>query len=82
MSDTRQHIHELIDRLPPAQLDAVASLLHAMLEPHRDQLPAETEEISAEEEHAVAEARQWLRENGGKGIPQILRVLHRREAYR
>jgi hypothetical protein len=29
--------------------------------------PREDEEISAEEEHAVAEAREWLKHN--KGIP-------------
>lgn len=62
MSDTRHHVHELIDRLPPTQLAAVAGLLEAMLSPGEEQ-------ISEEEERAVAEARQWLRENGGKGIP-------------
>ncbi len=60
MSDTRRHVHELIDQLPPAKLDAVAGLLEAMLDP---------EETGAEEERATAEAKQWLRENGGKGIP-------------
>jgi hypothetical protein len=60
MSDTRQHVHELIDRLPPAQLTAVAELLESMLD---------REETGEAEERAVEEARQWLRENGGKGIP-------------
>jgi len=60
MSDTRQHVHELIDRLPPAQLTAVAGLLETMLE---------REEIGEGEERAVEEAKRWLRENGGKGIP-------------
>jgi hypothetical protein len=60
MSDTRQHVHELIDRLPPAQLTALAGLLESILEP---------EEIGEEEERAVDEAKQWLRDNGGKGIP-------------
>jgi hypothetical protein len=55
MSDERQHVHELIDRLPPAQLSAVAGLLETML--------------GEDEERAVEEAKQWLRENGGKGIP-------------
>jgi len=27
------------------------------------------EEIGEDEERAVEEAKQWLRENGGKGIP-------------
>ena len=61
MSDTREHVHELIDRLPPAQLEAVAGLLESMLDPR--------EPIGAEEERAVAEAKQWLGEHGGKGIP-------------
>ena len=62
MSDTRQHVHELIDRLPPGQLAAVAGLLEAMLH-------SGNEEISEEEERAVAEAKQWLLDHGGKGIP-------------
>ena len=60
MSDKRQHVHELIDRLPPAQLTAVAGLLETMLD---------REQIGEDEERAVEEAKQWLRENGGKGIP-------------
>ena len=60
MSDKRQHVHELIDRLSPAQLTAVAGLLETMLD---------REQIGEEEERAVEEAKRWLRENGGKGIP-------------
>ena len=60
MSDTRQHVHELIDQLPPAKLSAVAGLLEVMLD---------REETGEDEERAVNEAKQWLRENGGKGIP-------------
>lgn len=60
MSDTRQRLHELIDQLAPEQFDAVAGVLKAALK---------REEISAEEERAVDEAKQWLRDNGGKGIP-------------
>jgi hypothetical protein len=60
MSDKRQHVHELVDRLPPAQLTAVAGLLETMLD---------RELIGEEEERAVDEAKQWLRENGGKGVP-------------
>ena len=60
MSEERHHVHELIDRLPPAQLPAVAGLLDTMLD---------REQIADEEEGAVHEAKQWLRDNGGKGIP-------------
>jgi len=50
MSDHRQLAHELVDRLPEAQLTGI-----------------ENEEISEEEERAVAEAREWLKHN--KPIP-------------
>ena len=50
----------MIDRLPATQLTAVAGLLEAMLD---------REEISAKEERAVDEAKQWLHDNGGQGIP-------------
>jgi len=56
----REHAHELIDRLPETQLSALVGLLETMVTP---------EEIGEEEERAVEEAKQWLRENGGKGIP-------------
>jgi len=59
MSDTRRHVHELIDRLPAARLNAVAGLLETLVD---------REEIGEDEERAVEEARKWLRENG-KGVP-------------
>jgi len=68
MSDTRQHVHDLIDRLPPPQLDAIAGLLEAMLDPTATKHTSR-EEITEEEERAVDEAKNWLRENEGKGIP-------------
>ena len=33
MADTKEHAHELIDRLPPTQLSAVVGLLEAILDP-------------------------------------------------
>ena len=58
MSDTRQHAHELIDRMPETQLSALVGLLETIVTP-----PLEDEEISDEEEQAVAEAREWLKHN-------------------
>lgn len=55
MSDTRQHVHELIDRLPPAQLEAVAGLLESMISPEEDR-----DTLSHAERQAVAEADEWL----------------------
>jgi hypothetical protein len=58
MSDTRQHAHELIDRMPETQLSALVGLLETIVTP-----PLENDEISEEEERAVAEAREWLKHN-------------------
>ncbi|HVN05879.1 MAG TPA: hypothetical protein VMT86_15765 [Bryobacteraceae bacterium] len=66
----RQKAHAYLDHLPPDQLSAVRGLLEAMLDPLSRAIanaPIEDEEISAEEERAVAEAREWLRQN--KPIP-------------
>jgi len=70
MSDTRQHAHELIDRMPEVQLSALVGLLETIVDPVSAALcnaPIEDEEISEEEERAVAEAREWLKHN--KPIP-------------
>jgi hypothetical protein len=74
MGDPRQHVHELIDRLPPVQLSALAGLLEAMVEPDPvaeglRTAPLDDEPESEAEKQAVQEARDWLRQNGGKGIP-------------
>ncbi len=61
MSDTRQHVHELVDRLPPTQLSAVAGLLEAMI--HEDD-----DELSEEDRQAVTASREYF-QKGGEGIP-------------
>jgi hypothetical protein len=70
MADARQNAHQLIDRLPETQLAALVGLLEAIVDPVATALrnaPIEDEEISEEEERAVAEAREWLKHN--KPIP-------------
>lgn len=60
----------MLDHLAPEQVEAVAHLMEVMLDPVSRALaeaPPEDEEISAEEEQAVAEAREWLKHN--KAIP-------------
>ncbi|HEV2202478.1 MAG TPA: hypothetical protein VGR73_21890 [Bryobacteraceae bacterium] len=61
MRDTRRHVHELIDQLPPTQLSAVAGLLEAMIH-------EEDDELTEEDRRAVAASREYFR-NGGAGIP-------------
>jgi hypothetical protein len=70
MSNTRQHAHELIDRMPETQLSALVGLLETIVDPVAATLrnaPIEDEEISEEEERAVAESIEWLKHN--KPIP-------------
>ena len=72
MSDTRQHAHQLIDCLPETQLSALVGLLESIVDPVATALrsaPVDDEPESEEEKQAVAEARDWLKRNGGKGIP-------------
>jgi hypothetical protein len=70
----RQQAHAYLDRLPPAQLSAVRALLETMLEPAAALagVPFEDEEISEEEERAVAEAREWLKPNQPIPHEQVL----------
>ena len=66
----RQQAHAYLDHLPPEQLSAVRSLLETMLDPVSRAIanaPLEDEQISVEEQRAVAEAHEWLKQN--KPIP-------------
>jgi hypothetical protein len=67
MSETRQHAHELIDRLPETQISA--TLQNA---PFDDEPETDAERL------AVAQARTSLKKNGGKGVPHN-EAMRRRE---
>lgn len=63
----RAHLHELIDRLPVADVPTVQRMLELLAEPPYtplDLAPEEDEEISPQEEAAVAEARAELAAGG------------------
>jgi len=65
-----KHARQLLDYLAPNQVAAVVHVMEVMLDPVSRALanaPLEDEEISAEEEQSIAEAREWLRQN--KAIP-------------
>ena len=73
MIDTREHAHQLIDRLPETQLTALVGLLETIVDPVTAALrnaPVDDEPESEEEGQAITEARDWLKRNGGKGIPR------------
>ena len=76
MSDTRQHVHELIDQLDRGQLAAVGQLLEVMTDPLARSLacaPVDAEPVSPEEAAALDEAHASIAR--GEGIPhqEILR---------
>ena len=72
MNDSRQHAHQLIDRLPETQLSALIGLLETIVDPVAAALrnaPIDNEPETEDEKQAVAEARDWLKRHGGKGVP-------------
>jgi hypothetical protein len=76
-SNEKQHAHELIDRLDPAQISAVVPLLQFMLlDPVSRSLaaaPEEEEAISPEEAAALDQARGSLDRGEGVSHEDILR---------
>ena len=72
ITDTRRHAHQLIDRLPETLLSGLVQFLETIVDPAGAaprHTPLDDEPETEEEEAAVCEARDWLRNNGGKGIP-------------
>ncbi len=72
MNDTRQHAHQLIDRLPEMQLSGLVQFLETIIDPVTTALrnaPIDDEPETDDEKAAVAEAHDWLQKNGGRGIP-------------
>ena len=72
MNDTRQLAHQLIDRLPETQLSGLVQFLETIVDPVTTALrnaPLDDEPEKPAEKLAVAEAHDWLKKNGGKGIP-------------
>ena len=71
MNDTRQRTHRQIDRLPKTQLSGLVLFLETIVDPVTTALrnvPFNNEPETEEDQLAAAEARDWLRKNGGKGI--------------
>lgn len=72
MSETRQHAHKLIDRLPETQISGLVRFLESIVDPMGAALrnaPLDDEPETEDERVAVAEAKKWIQRNGGKGIP-------------
>jgi hypothetical protein len=74
----RRQAHSYLDHLPDAQLSAVRSLLETMLDPVSRALanaPMEDEEISEEEEQAVARSKEWFKHHDGIPFEQVVADL-------
>lgn len=71
-AQTKQHAHELIDRMAPSQVSAVVGLLETMLDPVSRAIanaPYDDEPESEDERRAVAESKAWLAQHPGQAIP-------------
>jgi hypothetical protein len=69
---TKEHAHELIDRMAPSQVSAVVGLLETMLDPVSRAIanaPIDDEPENEDERRAVAESKAWLAQNPGQAIP-------------
>jgi hypothetical protein len=74
----KQQLHELVDRLAPSQVYAVRGLLQVMLDPVSRaiaNLPVDDEPLTAEDVHALNEAREWLKHNAPIPHEQVLAEL-------
>ena len=66
MANTKEHAHELIERMAPGQVEVVVELLEIILDPVARSLakaPFEDEPISEEENLSVAASKEWLKNN-------------------
>ena len=71
MADTKEHAHELIERLAPSQVTAVVGLLEAMLDPVSRAIanaPVDDESENETERQAVAASKAWLEKHPGQGV--------------
>lgn len=78
MGANRQHVERLIGQLAPEQLEAVERLLEVMLDPVARSIaeaPVDDEEISEDEEQAVARSKEWFKHNEGIPFEQVVAEL-------
>jgi hypothetical protein len=61
--ETRAHVHELIDQLPPVQLAAVEALLESMID---------DEELTPADRDAIQAGLASLDKNGGVPLEDVL----------
>ena len=79
-NDIRKEVHEEIDRMTDDEVkglqEYMATYPNPVVAAFRN-APFDDEPYTEEEQRLVAEAREWLKQNGGKGIPheEVMREL-------
>lgn len=71
MSDTRQHAHQLIDRMPETQLPGLVQFLETIADPVRAALrnaPLDDEPVTEDERRRFRDGQAWFA-GGGQGTP-------------
>lgn len=78
MNTDKEHAQQLLNHLAPDQIAAVVHVMEVMLDPLSRKLadaPVEDEEISEEEEQAVARSKEWFKHNEGIPFEQVVADL-------
>jgi hypothetical protein len=74
-TDSRSHVHSLIDRLSPVQLAALETIFRSMLDPLSLKLalaPLDDEPFTEEDRQAVTEADEWSKRNQPTPVEEVL----------
>ncbi len=77
-AQTKEHAHELIDRMAPGQVAVVVNLLEVMLDPVARALanaPYDDEPLSDDDIKALDASSEWLKHNQGTPHEQFLTEL-------
>jgi len=78
MAADKQHAHELIERLAPSQVQAAVGMLESLLDPVARAIanaPVDDDPLTAADEKALAEAREWSKHNKGTPHEEFLAEL-------
>jgi hypothetical protein len=78
MAADKQHAHELIEQLPPSQVPAAIGMLKSLLDPVSRVItnaPMDDEPLTAADEKALAEAREWSKHNKSTPHEEFLAEL-------
>ena len=75
MTASREHAHELIDRLPEAQLSGLIGFLKTIVDPVAAALrnaPLDDKPVTVEDRRTIAAADEWLRHNDPIPLEEVL----------